>query len=195
MRRFLFLSCLIAVTACDTMATDDQAAGEATTPVMQWDFRPEAETWTAATLRALETHGAELPAMVPADYAEWCPDYPNQTPEMRAAFWSGLLSALAKHESTWNPEAVGGNGSWYGLVQIAPGTAQGYGCAAQTGAELQSGPANLSCAVRIASAQVTERGTINRGMLDWGPFHSQAKRSEMAAWTRAQPYCTGESDT
>ena len=193
MRPILLFLVLCGATACAAVIPTQPEASQTEFPVMRWDFRPEGETWTAETLKALETHGAALPAMIPADVAEWCPDYPNQTPEMRAAFWTGLLSALAKHESTWNPQAVGGGGLWYGLVQIDPRTARGYGCVAKTGEALKNGPANLSCAVRIASAQVAKRGTINRGMRDWGPFHSASKRAEMAAWTRAQPYCTNQA--
>ncbi len=158
-------------------------------PVMRWDFRPGAEVWTERTLAALQTHGAALPEMIPADVSEWCPDYPNRSEAERAAFWAGLFSALAKHESTWRPEAVGGGGRWFGLVQIDPRTARGYGCTAQSGEALKDPVANLSCGVRIAAAQVSKRRTIGRGMLDWGPFHSSAKRAEMSAWTRAQDYC------
>ena len=74
-------------------------------------------------------------------------------------------------------------------MQIAPPTARAYGCAAKSGSALKNAAANLQCGVRIAAAQVTKRGTVGRGMRDWGPFHSAAKRAEMSAWTRAQPYC------
>lgn len=158
-------------------------------PAMRWDFRPDADSWTEGTLDALRTHGAVLPSMIPADITEWCPDYANKTEEERAAFWAGLFSALAKHESTWRPEAVGGGGSWFGLVQISPSTARAYGCAATTGSALKNPVANLRCGVRIAAAQVSKRGSVNGGMRDWGPFHSSTKRAEMAAWTRQQPYC------
>ena len=177
----------LGLSACASTLPEDTAATDV--PVMRWDHRPEAETWTAATLQALSHHGAALPAYTPADIAEYCPGYATADAEDRAAFWAGLLSALAKHESTWRPDAVGGGGRWFGLVQIDPATARGYGCRAQTGQALKDGAANLSCAVRIASAQVLRRGSVDRGMRDWGPFHSQAKRAEMRAWTRAQPYC------
>lgn len=167
------------------VATDEPPAP----PIMRWDFRPEAPLWTKATLSALDSYGAALPAFTPADIDSYCPKYKTAGPEDRAAFWSGLLSALAKHESTWRPDAVGGGGLWYGLVQIDPRTARAYNCQAKTGAALKDGAANLSCAVRIASHQVLKRGTVSRGMLDWGPFHSASKRQEMQAWTRAQPYC------
>ncbi len=187
MRAILCLLTLCGLSACAGLDASSDAAVEP--PAMRWDFRPDSGPWTEGTLDALATHGAALPALVPADYEEWCPGYPEQTAENRAAFWAGLFSALAEHESTWRPEAVGGGGLWYGLVQILPSTARLYGCDATTGAELKDPVANLRCGVRIAAHQVADRGTVSRGMLDWGPFHSSSKRAEMAAWTRSQPYC------
>lgn len=164
-------------------------------PVMGWDARPEAEVWTETTLDALENEGVALLSEVPGDIGTWCPGYVEAAPTERAAFWSGLLSALARHESTWNPAAVGGGGQWFGLVQIAPSTARGYGCDADSGAELQDGAANLECAVRIASHTVLRDGVVAAGggglAADWGPFASAEKRAQMAAFTSAQSYCQG----
>jgi len=161
---------------------------------MGWDHRPEADQWTQVTMNALQQHGANLPAMVPGDIETWCPHYPEASNVERRAFWTGLLSALAKFESTWNPQAVGGGGLWIGLVQIDPRTAKGHGCEAQTVAALKDGAANLRCAVRIAAHQVPRRGgTVSSGMRDWGPFHHDYSRSDMASWTRSQPYCASKS--
>ena len=183
---------ILAVAALAACSPSDRSQLEAASapPVMRWDHRPEAAQWTQTTLSALETYGAALPALEPADIAEWCPGYPDAGAADRRSFWAGLLSALAKHESTWNPKAVGGGGLWIGLVQIDPRTARGYDCDARTAAELKDGAANLSCAVRIAASQVPKRGTVSRGMRDWGPFHDPRKRAEMSAWTSAQPYCS-----
>lgn len=190
MLRLILVLSLMSVTACAAIAPEATPEPVAERPpVMRWDFHPDGTTWTEQTLAALSSHGAVLPAMVPSDYATWCPNYPNQDAEGRAAFWAGLLSALAKHESTWRPDAVGGGGSWFGLTQISPATARNYGCHATSGSALKDGAANLSCAVRIAASQVSRRGSVSRGMRDWGPFHSASKRGEMAAWTRSQPYC------
>ncbi len=160
---------------------------------MRWDHRPEAEVWTSATLTALSTYGAALPTTNPADIDSWCPAYRTASLERRQAFWAGLLSTLAKHESTWNPRAVGGGGRWYGLVQITPSTARLYGCNARSGEALKNGAANLSCAVRIMARTVARDGVVSRGMrgvaADWGPFHSARKREDMRAWTSVQNYC------
>ena len=102
-------------------------------PVLRWAHRPEGERWTEATLVALRGHGAVLPASEPDGIDAWCPAYAEAPLEDREAFWAGLISALAKHESTYRPGAVGGGGGgrWFGLVQIAPATADGHGCRAQ----------------------------------------------------------------
>jgi len=162
---------------------------------LRWDHRPEAEAWTVRTFQALDDHGQALISTMPADIDAWCPGYVKANENGRKAFWAGLLSTLAKHESTWNPEAVGGGGLWYGLVQIAPPTARQYGCEARSGEALKDGEANLSCAVRIMNVTVPRDGVVSAGMrgvaADWGPFHSAIKRDDMMEWMRAQPYCQG----
>jgi hypothetical protein len=164
-------------------------------PVMQWDHHPQGDQWTAATLAALQDEGAELLSHIPGDIGTWCPAYVTAPPEERALFWAGLLSALARFESTWNPQAVGGGGRWFGLVQISPSTARHYGCDADSGSELQDGSANLECAVQIAAETVTRDGVVaaNRGgfAADWGPFQSAEKRAAMLAWVSSQSYCQG----
>jgi len=167
-------------------------------PPMRWDHKANASTWTETAFAALGSHGSALPAMVPADYETWCPGYPNATLAERKAFWSGLISTLAKHESTYNPRAVGGGGLWFGLVQIAPATARGYGCEARSGAALKDGVKNLNCAIRIMARTVPRDGVVSRGMrgvaADWGPFHSSRKRNDMISWVSSQPYCEARPD-
>lgn len=134
--------------------------------------------------------------MTPKDIRDWCPGYARADLATRRAFWVGFLSALAKHESTWNPRAVGGGGLWYGLLQILPATARLFGCKARTGAALKDGAANLSCGIRIMAQTVTRDGVISARRprwsgvaADWGPLRKAAKREEMAAWLKAQDYC------
>ncbi len=177
----------------ESEATASSKAPILDTPPMRWDHRPGSDDWTVSALQALRSHGSVLPSMVPADIETWCPGYSEASLEDREAFWVGLISALAKHESTWNPAAVGGGGLWFGLVQIAPPTANGYGCRARSGAALKDGSDNVSCAIRIMAHTVPRDGVVSRGMrgvaADWGPFHSAQKRADMIEWTRAQPFC------
>ncbi len=165
-------------------------------PDARWDFRPDSASWTRAALSALRTHGHRLEDTVPRDIANWCPGYINNPPHLRRAFWVGMMSALAKHESTYRPQAVGGGNLWFGLLQIYPDTARRYGCRATTGAALQDPEDNLSCAVRIMNVTVPRdnaialRDTRWRGVAaDWGPMTNRSKIAEMAAWTRSQDYC------
>lgn len=184
---------LLAACGGEAEVSRDAPPPPAQLPELRWDHRPEADDWTRAALAALDTHGQVLPQVVPKDIDTYCAAYPAASTKERQAFWAGLLSALAKHESTWNPSAVGGGGKWFGLVQIAPATARGYGCEAKSGEALKDGEANLSCAIRILAHTVPRDGVVSQGMrgvaADWGPFHSSRKRADMQEWMRAQPYC------
>lgn len=161
----------------------------------RWDHRPGSTVWTRATLRALRSHARALPQLTPRDIADWCPAYSGGTLQQREAFWIGLISTLAKHESTWRPAAVGGGGLWYGLLQILPDTARRYKCRARSGEALKNPADNLSCGLRIMAVTVPRDGVVSRGMrgvaADWGPFHSRKKRADMMRWTKSQSYCTG----
>ncbi|WBU57557.1 lytic transglycosylase domain-containing protein [Paracoccus sediminicola] len=161
-------------------------------PAMRWDGKHNSAEWTEATLAALDAEGAVLMSRVPSDIVEYCPAYASQSPENRRAFWAGLLSALARHESSHNPKAKGAGGRYLGLMQISPATARGYGC---DGALLNASD-NMSCAVRIAAKQVARDNAIARSgggwrgvARDWGPMRSSRKRAEIAAWTSKQDYC------
>ncbi|MGO4915556.1 transglycosylase SLT domain-containing protein [Pseudogemmobacter sp. W21_MBD1_M6] len=193
----LFVLCLVAFcTAAAAGPADPPPMRQGALPRTQWDHHAKGALWTQAALVALRTHGKGLEQTVPRDIAGWCPAYLDAPPEQRRAFWVGMLSALAKYESRWRPKAVGGGDLWYGLFQILPATARGYGCAATSGAALQSGAANLSCAVRIMARTVPRDRAIAikdgrwRGVAaDWGPMRSAQKRDAMSAWTRDQGYC------
>ncbi|MFN3936126.1 MAG: transglycosylase SLT domain-containing protein [Gemmobacter sp.] len=185
----------VALAVAPAACTLDVSARETAVPVTRWDHRPEAEDWTRAAIAAVSTKGRSLVETDLADAEQFCPGYNTATEAERIAFWVGIFSALAKHESTWNPRASGGGGRWIGLTQIDPRTARGYGCEARTPEQLKDGAANLVCAVQIAAVQVPKDGMVagTRGRhglgRDWAPFRSAAKRAEMAAWTRSQPYC------
>jgi hypothetical protein len=165
-------------------------------PRTRWQHMKGHALWTQAALAALKNHGKPLVATVPRDIAQWCPAYATNSDAQRRAFWVGYLSTLAKHESTYKSQAVGGGGQWFGLLQIAPATARGYDCNAGSGEALKSGAANLSCGVRIMAHTVARDGVIHgrdstwRGVsADWGPMRSEAKREDMAGWLRRQSYC------
>lgn len=171
-------------------------------PRTRWQHMEGHTLWTRAAMSALKDHGSPLVQMVPRDIADWCPAYPTNDDTLRSAFWVGYMSALAKHESTYKPWAVGGGGKWYGLLQILPATARGYKCNVGTGEALKNGPANLSCGVRIMAYTVKRDGVIHgrdskwRGVsADWGPMRNAAKRKDMAGWLKKQNYCKARNAT
>lgn len=188
-----FFAALMLMTACAT----GQVTPERGTmlPAARWDHQPQAAVWTKAALTALDGPAAPLVAVVPKDIDAWCPGYVSASLDDRKAFWIALVSSLAKHESTWRPAVSGGEGRWHGLLQISPATARGYGCLAGDAAGLKDGAKNLSCGLRIMAATVRRDGVIASGgrgvAADWGPFSQSSKRSDMSAWTSAQPYCAG----
>jgi hypothetical protein len=165
-------------------------------PATRWSFQPGSAVWTRAAMTAITGHGEGLDSLIPRDIDRWCPAYRENSPELRAAFWVGMMSALAKHESTYNPNAVGGPDLWYGLLQIYPDTARRYGCYARTGEALKDPVDNLSCAARIMNVTVSRDNAIAvhdgrwRGVAaDWGPMSNRRKLPEMSAWTARQSYC------
>lgn len=160
-------------------------------PAMRWGSKGS-DAWTRELLAALDSHGGRLVQTVPGDVSSYCPGYVTASANDRAAFWAGLVSSIAKHESTWNPKARGGGGKWLGLMQIAPSTWRAHGCNGQ----ILDGGDNLSCAVRIMAKQVGRDGVIAGGGArgvgrDWAPMRSGAKRADIAGWTRRQAYCNG----
>jgi len=192
--RPLALGAVLLSSACMEMG-DASSSAPASLPVMQWDHHPQSAAWTEATLEALRDEGAILASTVPMDVAEFCPTYAEASPEDRRAFWAGLFSAIARYESTWNPQAVGGGGRYFGLLQISPRTADYVGCDLSEGG-LKDGETNLECAVRIAANRAPEEGGLVRGpgalaglVNDWGPMHDPAKVATISAWTRSQSYC------
>jgi hypothetical protein len=165
-------------------------------PRMAWGRKAGTALWTRAALSALQGHASALANTVPRDIADWCPAYPQADAAQRRAFWAGFASALARYESGHRANAVGGGGLYHGLLQILPATAQGYGCAAQSGPDLQDGSANLSCGLRIMARTVARDGVIAqqsdrwRGVAaDWGPIRDAAKRDQMQGWLSQQSYC------
>jgi hypothetical protein len=178
-------------------ATLRPQARSAFLPRTRWERQPgNTELWTRVAMSAVESTG-DLDQIIPRDIDTWCPAYARNSPELRRAFWVGMMSALAKHESTFNPRAVGGGDLWFGLLQIYPDTARRYGCRAQTGEALKNPGDNLACASRIMAVTVARDRAVAvfngrwRGVAaDWGPMTNRNKIAEMSAWTRDQSYCT-----
>ncbi|MBK5926377.1 hypothetical protein CCR87_03235 [Rhodobaculum claviforme] len=190
------LAVLALVAGCSDLGEGASRAATPTVPVMQWDHRPEARDWTLSTMGAIGTHARPLIETPLSDIETFCPGYGTATETQRKAFWVGLLSGLARFESTWNPRAAGAGGRYRGLLQIFPQTARYRGCDIDAPGDLYDGATNLSCAVRIAAAAVERDGVVAGGpgnwggvAADWPPLRDASKRAQIASFTRAQSYC------
>lgn len=188
----------MSLSACSTLSLPDLSAYLPTgaLPATRWDHQPQAAEWTTRSLVAVAARDDVLASRVPGDIETWCPRYETASLAERRAFWVGLLSAVAKYESSWNPRASGGGGRYIGLMQISPKSASNYRCAVTSSSGLKDGGANLECAVKLLAYQVERDGVVagkgNRGIgRDWMPLRKSAKRAEMASWTRKQAYCAG----
>lgn len=186
------------LTACTNLSLPDLSGylPAASLPATRWDHQPQAAEWTSRSLVAVAAQDDVLASRVPGDVDTWCPRYQAATLPERRAFWVGLLSAVAKYESTWNALASGGGGRYIGIMQISPRSAKNYGCEATSSAALKDGGANLECAVKILAYQIERDNVVagngSRGIgRDWMPLRKSAKRAEMAKWTRSQAYCAG----
>jgi hypothetical protein len=144
-------------------------------------------------MRAIDAAPRDLTEVVPADIQAWCPGYANNPRHLRAAFWVGTVSALARYESTFREDAAGGGGAWHGLLQISPATARHHGCEATSAGELHDGAANLACGIRIMSRTVTRDGVVAAGRggiaADWGPMSNPERRGRIQDWVSGQAYC------
>ena len=181
-----------ALAGCTTDSTD--IVSRATPPSMRWDSHPEAAAWTVNTLMAVAEEDQALATRVPADIATWCPGYTEASLMERRAFWVGLISAVGKYESSYNPRAAGGGGRYIGVMQISPRSAANYGCDATSAAALKDGKANLACAVEMVAHHVEKDGVaVGNGRQgigrDWMPFRKANLRSDMANWVKSQSYC------
>lgn len=126
-----------------------------------------------------------------------CPDYNYATDEEKKDFWLVFFSSLARAESGLNEEAksprMRGHRS-YGLLQLAPATAEKFCNLVSITYELMDGAENLKCGLTLMDWQLSgapERrrdGTIKlkrpdlenqlfgTGILLWGPLRSHDKR-------------------
>jgi len=175
-------------------------------PAARWDSKPDGRAWTQMTLESLGQHGMGLVSMVPSDIGNYCPAYQTADQSKRMAFWVGLISALAKFESSYKPEAKftepnifdaqGNRVVSRGLLQISIESGRGYGCVIPTAEALHEPVVNLACTVRIMNRLITRDGLIGStadpwkgAAAYWSPFRKQARRQDIQNWTKRQAYC------
>lgn len=173
---------------------------------MPWDDRhPDAASWTAMTREAIGTLGEALLDDEPSDVASYCPKYVSLDREDRTTFWVGLLAAIARHESNYNPattyresfaDSSGRRVVSRGLLQISDESARGYGCDFERATDLQDPRVNLECGVRILARWVGRDGVIARqsagwrgGARYWSVLRKASTSSQIRTTTRSLSVC------
>jgi hypothetical protein len=135
-----------------------------------WDGETDdAALWTNWLSDDLETDGAALIDLIPADAAEFCTTWPKLTRRGRKQVWITLISAIAKHESDFDP-----HGSFeeppplsersIGLMQLSLSDAEEFHCDFTTEAQIEGARRNLDCAVRILAQLIPPDGVIGGGL-------------------------------
>lgn len=152
---YVFLLLIFILTPVASLAAQDYAA---------WSKKNLDGSWTRTAEIAVAT--SSLPSLEPKDIGKFCPAYKRLPRKKRTQFWVGLLSAMARPESDFNPEAAskgpskdrfGKRGINRGLLQISIESANqpGYSCGIQKTKDLHDPAIHLPCAVKILSTWVT----------------------------------------
>lgn len=141
----------------------------ATIDYAAWSAQNRDGSWTRAAEAAVAQ--SVLPKIVPQDVSDFCPTYKRLKPKERHKFWVGLMSAMAKPESNFDPntyfkerftDAKGRRVISRGLLQISIESAnqKRYDCDIPHAELLHDPVVNLNCGVKILAKWVKEDGII-----------------------------------
>ncbi len=186
-----------------------------------WDSKADGADWTALTKAAISNVGTALLTAEPSDVEAFCPDYIDLDEDGRMAFWVGLLSAMTRLESNFDP-AVSFNEYDHctypgckedfmtqdgrkvvsrGLLQLSQESANGYrGCSipADNEEKLHRPDANLTCGVVILTRWVEKDGQIAKtespwrgGARYWSVLRRPNKIETIQAFTSGMEICGG----
>lgn len=164
------------------LATDQPAAPSFKA---DWDHVAQGAQWTGMLRGHLDRYGDYLLTSVPTDVQRFCPGYSGLDREGRAAFWTGLISAMARFESNFDPgvsfdeyahctnaacrrrmtTADGRHVVSRGLLQLSQESSNRYvGCPMPPRDErrLHEPDLNLRCTVAVMQGLVRRDGVISR---------------------------------
>jgi uncharacterized protein YraI len=154
--------------------TGGGGGGTGATP---WDGKhADASRWSQYTADAIAQYGSAMRTKRPSDVASFCPNYANLDEKGRTQFWVGLVAAIARYESNYNPntryqenfkDSSGTAVVSRGLLQLSAESARNYGCSVSSGAALHDAKVNLTCGVRIINHWLAQDGVISAQTSDW----------------------------
>ena len=154
-----------------------------------WDGHHGAEKWTGYVEEGLD--GSALPSIMPADASDFWSGYERADEAGRRQFWLMLISAVAKEESSFDPNCVYHeppplDEDSLGLMQLSVGD-KSYGCDFPDEAAVKDPRRNLLCAVRIIDELVQRAGRI-------GGDVAHRKAGAAAYWSTLRVPAPGERD-
>lgn len=216
MRRIAIAILLLSgVAACNLATPGGKAAGsvdvpsEVPTVTVAWSRVAGASEWTTILYERIGAATALLRAS-PQDAARYCPGFAALDHSGRQAFYTGLVSIMAKYESGFDPEvrfqerfadSSGGLVVSRGLLQLSIESADAYtGCDPGSAEALHDPGVNLACAAAILNKLVSrdqaigvvQRGDWKGGAAYWSVLRSNHPRNdEIVRFTQSLPVCTG----
>lgn len=135
-----------------------------------WEAKvSDGKTWSDHVDRQLETLGADLLDVIPADRTTFCPKYSSLSYSQRKQYWTFMLSAMTRFESNFNTntkytedfnDSNGNKVISRGLLQISIESGNAYGCGFKSAQELHDPLKNLSCGIRILNRWVARDGRM-----------------------------------
>ncbi|MBO9666909.1 MAG: transglycosylase SLT domain-containing protein [Bdellovibrio sp.] len=127
------------------------------------------KAWSTYVDQKLDTLGADMLDVIPADYATFCPKYKTFSYKERKEFWAYLMSWMIKYESNFNTNSTytesfadssGNKVVSRGLFQISIESGNAYGCGFKTSSDLHDPYQNLACGIRILNRWVGRDGRM-----------------------------------
>ena len=134
-----------------------------------WSEANQDGSWTQMAQQAVAA--TTLAGQNPKDIDKFCPKYSKLNKTFKNKFWVGLLSAMAKYESNFNPQTkytekfkdkTGKKVISRGLLQISIESAnqKRYDCKIKAAKDLHGPATNLLCGAKILSSWVESDGVV-----------------------------------
>lgn len=214
-RGAIAILCLSGAAGCDlttlgSAETESVAvAADAPALTVAWSGVAGAADWTATLYDRVGAASALVEAN-PQDAARYCPGFAALDQTGRLAFYTGLVSIMAKYESGFDPEVrfqesfVDSSGRPVisrGLLQLSIESADAYrGCDPGSAEALHDPDVNLTCAVAILNRLMARDQAIGvqlggdwkGGAAYWSVLRSNHPRNdEIVSFTQSLPVCAG----
>lgn len=174
-----------------------------------WEAKmADGKKWSDYVESKLDTLGTDLLDVIPADRTLFCPKYANLSYAQRKQYWTFMMSAMAKFESSFNTNATytesfadssGNKVVSRGLLQISIESGNGYGCGLKTAQDLHDPLINLACGIRILNRWVARDariagqvdGTWRGGARYWAVLRAGDKTSyqSILKWSQNLSIC------